>query len=129
MKARASATWAALCALGFQVALLIDIACNVALGLKAVLLAALTGSEQAACSANETLSAHAWRADQAGKPWARLLRPAIDVLFLWQKQVPEVNAAAGFAVTSHCERAFWKTRLRLNLDRAYRETRGTDPKP
>lgn len=36
--------------------------------------------------ADETLSARAYRMDQDGKPWGRILRPLIDMLFFWQDQ-------------------------------------------
>lgn len=122
MKARASAAWAALRSLLLQVLLLIDQAANaVCLGLGAIVMAAFTGQGQATAWGDETLSAHAWRAEQARKPWARLLRPLVDLLFTWQDQLPQVNAAAGREVTSHCERAFWKKRLRLGLPPEYRD--------
>lgn len=35
--------------------------------------------------ADETLSSYAWRLDQAGKPWGRVMRPLIDALFFWQR--------------------------------------------
>lgn len=35
--------------------------------------------------ADETLSSHAWRMEQQGKPWG-CLRRMIDALFFWQQQ-------------------------------------------
>lgn len=117
---RVQATRQALIALLQQVALWLDQGGNVLLGVKAVLMALITGVEQGICYADETLSAHAWRAEQAGKPWARLLRPVIDAGFFWQQREPLVDVAAGRPVTGHCERAFWKKRLRLGLPPEYR---------
>jgi hypothetical protein len=122
VKARASAAWSALRSLLLQALLLIDQAANaILLGLGAVVMAMVTGEGQAPAWGDETLSAHAWRAEQARKPWARLLRPLIDLLFLWQAPLPEVNAAAKRIVRGHCERAFWKKRLRLGLPPEYRD--------
>jgi hypothetical protein len=121
LTARLSAAGAALGAFAIQAALLLDQAGNVLLGVKAVLLAALTGEEQGTCYADETLSAHAWRADVARKPWGRMMRPVIDLAWSWQRPDQRVNAAAGFEVTGHCERAFWKKRLRLGLPPEYRD--------
>ncbi|HEY0824083.1 MAG TPA: hypothetical protein VGD76_09880 [Ramlibacter sp.] len=105
-----------------QALLLLDQGINaIALGLGAVLMAIVTGEAQATAWGDETLSAHAWRAERARKPWARLLRPLIDVLFFWQAPLPEVNAAAGRVVRGHCERAFMKKRLRLGLPQEYRD--------
>lgn len=123
---RISAAGAAFGALAMQAVLLLDQAGNVLLGVKAVVLAVLTGQEQGICYADETLSAHAWRADQARKPWGRLMRPLIDFAWSWQRQDPRVNAAAGFEVTGHCERAFWKKRLRLGLPAEYRDAPGKE---
>ena len=38
---------------------------------------------QAGAWADETLSSRAWRMEQAGKPWGRICRPVIDLLFWW----------------------------------------------
>lgn len=62
--------------------------------------------------ADETLSARTYRMASEGRWVARMAQPAINLLFLWQKQDPGVNAAAGKQVTDHCERAFWKEKLR-----------------
>ena len=35
-------------------------------------------------SPDETLSSRAYRADQGGKVFGRIFRPAIDMLFFWQ---------------------------------------------
>lgn len=126
MKKRLSATWRALTSLWWQFLLWIDQGANFAgLGLKALVMAAITGQEQAICYADETLSAHAWRAEQARKPWARVMRPVIDAGFFWQAQDPAVNAAAGFPVKGHCQRAFWKKKLRLGLPEEYRDLPAT----
>lgn len=122
MKARARATWMAVSSLWWQFWLLADQACNaIVLGVNAVVLAAYTGEEQGVCYADETLSAHTWRSASRRTRWARFLRPAIDALFFWQKNDPVVDAAAGFPVTSHTERAFWKKKLRLGLPPEYRD--------
>jgi hypothetical protein len=49
--------------------------------------------------ADETMSSYAWRLDRAGKPWGRIARPAIDLLFVWQGP-------------GHCQRAYNEERLR-----------------
>lgn len=35
------------------------------------------------CARGETISASAWRQEQAGKIQGRIFRPAIDLLFAW----------------------------------------------
>lgn len=123
---RVVATWRAIGSLFFQTLLLLDQGCNVlVLGAQAVFMAVLTGGEQSTCFADETLSAHAWRARVAGKPWALVLCPVVDLMFAWQKPLPEVDAAAGKVVTKHCERAFWKKRLRMGLPAEYRSNTPT----
>lgn len=47
--------------------------------------------------ADESMSSRAYRMDEQGKPWGRVLRPAIDFVF-----------GAG-----HCRRAYLSERLRL----------------
>lgn len=122
LSCRIHATWRATCALSVQALLWLDQGLNcIGLGMKAVLLAAVTGEQQATVWADETLSAHAWRAEHAGKPWGRLLRPVIDAAFFWQPSDPLVNAAVGRVVIGHCERAFHKKRLHLGLAREYRD--------
>lgn len=122
VRMRARATLAALKSLAFQFFLWIDQGCNaIGLGLAGVFMAAATGEEQAVAWADETLSAHAWRGAAARKPWARIFRPLVDRLFSWQPRNPVVDQAAGFPVEGHCERAFWKKRLRLGLPPEYRE--------
>lgn len=54
--------------------------------------------------ADETLSARAWRMEQAGKPWGRFWRPVIDWLFAWQR-----------AEGGHCQRAYLRERQRMHL--------------
>lgn len=51
--------------------------------------------------ADETLSARAYRAHRDGKPWGRLLMPAIDLLFRWQG-------------LGHCRAAYDKEAARLH---------------
>lgn len=115
--------WAAVHALWLQFWLWVDQGCNMlVLGIAACFTAAATGEEQATAFADETLSAHAWRAGAANKPWARFFRPLVDRLFFWQATDPAVDAAAGFTVTSHTERAFWKKKLRLGLPPEYRDS-------
>lgn len=117
---RIRAVWRALCSLLQQTLLWLDQGLNVALGIKGAFLAAWTGEEQATCYADETLSAHAWRAEQAGKPWSELTRPLVDRMFFWQGTEPAVDAAVGEPVRGHCRRAFWKKKLRLGLPSEYR---------
>lgn len=121
MKRWARAVWLAAWSLVVQVAMLVDHACNVALGVKAVFLAAVTSEEQEPCYASETLSAHAARASKARKPWGSFMRPIIDWLYSWQPSDPRVDKAVGRVVTDHCDRAFEKTRLGLYLPREYRD--------
>lgn len=71
--------------------------------------------------ADETLSARCWRAFDARKPWGRTLMPMIDWLFSWQKPVPDITNADGEMVRRHCERAFYKERLRRGLPPEYRD--------
>jgi len=71
--------------------------------------------------ADETLSARAFRAWRKNRIMGRLLMPVIDALFFWQEQDDEVNATAGRAIAGHCERAFWKEKLRRSLPPEYRE--------
>ena len=59
---------------------------------------------QAGAYADETMSARAYRMDRDGKPWGRVLRPLIDILFFWQ-------AVPG----GHCWGAYVKERKRLHL--------------
>ena len=89
-------------------------------------MAALTGRRQNVAYADETLSAHAWRAYARGRIWGVLLKPVIDAMFFWQQEDGEVNVAAGRAITGHCERAFWKEKLRRNFPPEYRDD---PPKP
>lgn len=60
--------------------------------------------------ADETLSARAYRVEQAGKPWGRVLRPLIDAVF--------------FVITlgrdkQHCRDSFDSERLRRHLPPIY----------
>ena len=122
---RLSVTWKAIQSLRHQLLLLLDLAGNtIVLGVGAVFVAAWTGEEQEPCYADETLSAHAYRSDRKQTWWARWLRPAIDRGFFWQKPDPTVDGAVGTTVTSHCERAFWKKKLRMYLPREYQDEGG-----
>lgn len=55
--------------------------------------------------ADETLSARAWRCQH--KPWGKVFRPLIDLLFFWQGP-------------NHCRRAYETELLRRNLPPEYR---------
>lgn len=55
--------------------------------------------------ADETLSARAWRCRE--KPWGRVFRPVIDLLFFWQGP-------------DHCKRAYDTEKARRNLPPEYR---------
>jgi hypothetical protein len=70
--------------------------------------------------AGETLSAHCWRADQAGKILARLVRPLIDGLFALESIDPTLVDEAGQPVRSHCRRSYLKTRRGDRLPPEYR---------
>jgi hypothetical protein len=90
------------------------------LGFIAVLLTLATGRRHAVNYADETLSAHAYRARVAGKWMGKLWEPVIDVLFAWQKPDPTI-APHGVPITKHCERAYWKERQRRGLPIEYRD--------
>jgi hypothetical protein len=122
MKTRASATWAAIAALWWQLLLVFDQLLNVLVcGVVAIVVAACSGAHQAVAYADETMSAHAWRAYDRGRLWGRFWLPVIDFLFIWQAQDEEVNKVAGRAISGHCERAFWKERLMRSLPPEYRQ--------
>lgn len=124
MKARLLAMWAALHAMGRQFLLWLDQGGNVLLpGLGAVVTAGITGKVQNVAYADETMSAHAWRAYDRGRLWGLLLLPLIELLFIWQGQDEEVNKRAGKAVTGHCERAFWKELMHREMPPAYRDAK------
>lgn len=119
---RAKAAWQALKAMGLQFLLALDQLGNtLGPGFAGVVWALVTGERQNVAFSDETLSAHAWRAAERKKAWGVLLCPLIDAMFCWQKQDDEVNALAGKAVTGHCQRAFWKEKLRRGLPPEYRE--------
>jgi hypothetical protein len=63
---------------------------------------------QSGAYADETLSSRAYRMDQAGKPWGRILRPLIDALFRWQ-------------VPNHCRAAYQKERDHIHLPPEFRD--------
>jgi hypothetical protein len=62
-------------------------------------------------SADETLSARAWRTEQKGRIFGRLFRPLIDLLFFWQP-------TGGLG---HCQQAFQRERAKFYLPPEYRE--------
>jgi hypothetical protein len=70
--------------------------------------------------ADETMSARAHRAWAKGRKFGLVFRPLIDVMFAWQAADAEVNRMAGMIVTSHCERAFYKEKLRRDNSPEYR---------
>ena len=58
-------------------------------------------------SADETLSARAWRAEQGGKVFGKIFRPVIDGLFFWD--------------ADHCKDSYASELERRHLPPAYRE--------
>ena len=111
-----------------QNALAIDQQLNTAVvGLATLIAVLVTGRPRPACFADETMSAHAYRAAARGRLWGRTLRPAIDVLFFWQPQDEDVNAFAGHPVPGHCERAYYKEALRRNLPLDYHKYTAAAP--
>lgn len=71
--------------------------------------------------ADETMSARLYRGARRGRLAGRLLIGFVDFLFAWQGEDESVNAAAGKRVTGHCERAYWKEKLRRGLPPEYRQ--------
>lgn len=119
---RAKASWQALKAMGLQFLLALDQLGNtIGPGFAGVVWAMVTGERQNVAYSDETLSAHAWRAKVRGKLWGIVWCPLIDLMFSWQGQDTQINALAGKAVTSHCQRAYWKEKLRRGLPPEYRE--------
>jgi hypothetical protein len=122
MTTRATSVWLAIRDFGHQLLLWGDQGGNVIIcGVGAVLRAAITGARQNVGYADETLSAHAWRSYDRRTWWGRIWKPVIDFLWWWQAPDAVVNAKAGRAVTGHCERAFWKERLRRDMPPEYRD--------
>lgn len=122
MQNRLTNTWNALVSLWFQFLLVADQMVNVVgPGLLAVLMAAITGKRQNIAFADETLSAHAYRAAKRRRIWGVVMEVLINLLFIWQRRDEDVDRAAGKAVLAHCERAFWKEKLRRNLPPEYRD--------
>jgi len=110
-----------LISLGRETFLVIDQLLNaVLLGLAALVMAVVTGNPQNPAYSDETLSAHAWRAEKRDKPWGKFFRPVIDWMFLWQKPDPTI-AVNGVVVTGHCQRAYLKEKLKRGLPPEYRE--------
>lgn len=121
---RIKALWLTLKEVVYQVVIVSNQSLNVVVcGVLAVILAAVTGKVQNPGYADETMSAHAWRADRDRKPWGRFWRPIIDVLFFWQRD------EQGRRVKNHCERAYWKEIDRRHHPHEYREAalRGIAP--
>ena len=119
---RAKASWKALKAMGLQFLLALDQLGNtLGPGFAGVVWAMVTGERQNVAYSDETLSAHAWRAKARGRLWGIVWCPLIDLIFSWQSQDTQINALAGKAVTSHCQRAYWKEKLRRGLPPEYRE--------
>jgi hypothetical protein len=69
----------------------------------------------------ETLSAHCWRSYNAGKPFGRLLKPAIDALFALEKPDSTLVDEQLRPIGSHCRRAFEKTKRGDHLPPEYRK--------
>ena len=88
-----------------QLAIVFDHVCNVATG----------------GWADETLSARAYRGWVKHRRFGMFFMPIIDWLFSWQSPDDEVNKAAGSVITAHCERAYWKEKLRRDTAPEYRE--------
>lgn len=119
---RAKAAWKALKAMGLQFLLALDQLGNtIGPGFAGVVWALVTGERQNVAYSDETLSAHAWRAKERGRLWGIVWCPLIDLMFCWQKPEDDVNAIAGKLVTSHCERAYYKEKLRRGMPPEYRE--------
>lgn len=91
------------------------------LGFCKVLMAIFTGRKQTPVWADETVSAHTFRAARDGKPIASRCIGPIDKLFFWQKPEPYITEAAGREIASHCERAWWKEKLRRNSPPEHRQ--------
>ena len=71
--------------------------------------------------ADETMSAHCWRAATEGKPAAKFFLPIVDWMFSWQANDPTIVDERGAVITTHCHRAFMKEKLRRGLPPEYRE--------
>ena len=56
---------------------------------------------------DETLSAAAWRTEQAGRPWGRIFRPVIDFIFLPMER-------------DHCYRSYISEQRGAQLPKEYR---------
>lgn len=116
MKQWAGNVWAAIYVWGYESLVSLDQVVGTFLfGLGKILLAAFTGKRQTPIWADETMSAHCFRAARDGKPAAKLFIGFVDWLFSWQGEDAEINKAAGRRITAHCERAWWKEKLRRGL--------------
>ncbi len=130
IESRLRATWGAVKDLAVQAALWVDQGLNaIGLGLLAVLVAIVTGREHDTAFADETLSAHAYRARERGRIWGRLSEPVIDLFFSLQKVDPAIVDNDGNLVPGHCRRAFHKKRLRTGLPEDYRDPNFGKAKP
>jgi hypothetical protein len=69
----------------------------------------------------ESMSAHCYRDTVASRRWALKIMPIIDWMFSWQKPNPLVLDTKGQMIVSHCERAFYKTRMGYYLPPEYRQ--------
>jgi hypothetical protein len=72
--------------------------------------------------ADETMSARLYRGYAKRRIVGRLVMPPVDAFFaIWQGPDEEVNEAAGRVIYGHCERAYWKEKLRRNNHPEYRD--------
>lgn len=62
--------------------------------------------------ADETLSARIYRTAKDGNRFALAVMPAADALFAWQSVDPTIRGSDGQPIKPHCERAYWKEKLR-----------------
>lgn len=62
-------------------------------------------------SADETLSARAWRTEKNGRIFGTIFRPIIDLLFAWQ----DTNGLG------HCQQAYEREKAKFYLPPEYRE--------
>jgi hypothetical protein len=118
MKYRVEAAWTTFHTNFIQLLLAIDQLCNPLMGLIfGVPYAFFFGVAQDVCYADETLSAHAHRAYVRDRWGGRIMRPIIDLLFIWQ--TPE--HIGGMIVASHCHRAYLKELHRIGMALEYRK--------
>ena len=71
---------------------------------------------------DETMSARLYLGWRDRKIVGRLVKPLVDAVFgLWQGPDPEVTKIAGREIHSHCERAYWKEKIRRDHHPEYRD--------